>query len=226
MSNKFEHVIFAKDEYTALTVKIPSGKTLKVEAAAMASMDSNISMKTRIKGGFSRFLTKESLFINEFTAQHQSGDIMIAPGPSGDIAHHCLDGNNDIFLTSSSYLASDPAVNLDTKWQGVTKGFFSGESFFLIKCSGAGDLWFNTYGAIFEVDIKDEYIVDTGHIVAFTDGLDYSITKFGGYKSLFFSGEGFVCRFRGQGKVWIQTKKPNALVWWADAFRIVQKSKN
>lgn len=224
--NNFEHEIIAKDEYTALTVKIPEGKTLKVEAAAMASMDSNISMKTRLKGGFKRFLAKESLFINEFTAQNQSGEIMIAPGPSGDIAHYPLDGSKNIYLTSSSYLASDPTVNLDTKWQGVAKGFFSGESFFLIKCSGTGDLWFNTYGAIFEVDIKDEYIVDTGHIVAFTEGLDYSISKFGGYKSLFFSGEGFVCRFKGEGKVWIQTKKPNALVWWADAFRIVQKSKN
>ena len=63
-----------------------------------------------------------------------------------------------------------------------------------MKCSGIGDLWFNTYGAIFSVDVKGDYIVDTGHIVAFTDGLEYSISKVGGYKSLFFSGEGFVCQ--------------------------------
>ena len=70
------------------------------------------------------------------------------------------------------------------------------ESFFLIRCSGHGDVWFNCFGAMFEIDVVDEYIIDTGHIVAFTEGLDYKISKIGGYKSLFFSGEGFVARFK------------------------------
>jgi uncharacterized protein (AIM24 family) len=60
--------------------------------------------------------------------------------------------------------------------------------------------------------------------VGFTDGLDYDISKMGGYKSLFFSGEGFVARFKGQGKVWVQTKQPLGLVQWANAFRRVEKS--
>ena len=100
--------------------------------------------------------------------------------------------------------------------------FFSGESLFLIRCSGHGDLWFNTYGALLEVDVTGDYVVDTGHIVAFTDGLDYSVTKVGGYKSLFLSGEGLVCRFRGEGKVWIQSRKAPAFIWWANAFRPVK----
>ena len=104
----------------------------------------------------------------------------------------------------------------------MIKGFFSGESLFLIKCSGNGDLWFNTYGALFEVEVDGEYLIDTGHIVAFTEGLDYSISKIGGYKSLFFSGEGFVCRFKGKGKIWAQTRKIGALVNWVYPFRPVQ----
>ena len=62
-------------------------------------------------------------------------------------------------------------MTAESKWQGMIKGFFSGESLFLIKCSGSGDLWFNTYGAMFEVDVDGEYVIDTGHIVAFTEGL-------------------------------------------------------
>ena len=85
-------------------------------------------------------------------------------------------------------------------------------------------IWFNCYGAMFEVDVKDEYIVDTGHIVAFTETLQYDISSIGGYKSLFFSGEGFVARFRGQGKGWVQTKKPLSLVAWADRFRRIERS--
>ena len=71
--------------------------------------------------------------------------------------------------------------------------------------SGKGDLWFNTYGAMFCVNVSGSYVVDTGHIVAFTDGLQYEIGRVGGYKSLFFSGEGLVCRFSGKGTVWCQS---------------------
>lgn len=223
--SSFNFQIDAKPDYSFLTVNIPKGETLKVEASAMASMDTNLTMTTKMKGGLGRFLSKESIFINEFKAEGGAGEICIAPGPSGDMEHFFVD-NQTIYLQGSSYVASTMGVNLDTKFQGFSKGFFSGESFFFIKCSGEGDLWFNTFGAMFQVDVKDEYIVDTGHIVAFTEGLDYEISRIGGYKSLFFSGEGFVCRFKGQGKVWIQTKNPGGLVSWADEYRIIDKSRN
>ena len=80
------------------------------------------------------------------------------------------------------------------------------------------------YGEPLPEHIDDDYVVDTGNIVAFTDGLEYTISKVGGYKSLFFSGEGLVCRFRGKGKVWIQTRTANAFVNWAHWYRPVQKS--
>ncbi len=225
MSN-YEFSIDAAPDYSFLTVKVPANQTLKVEASAMASMDSNMKMKTRLKGGLGRLLAKESMFLNEFSAQGGPAEISLAPGPSGDIAHYNVQQNENFYLTSTSYLASAESVKVDTKFQGMAKGFFSGEGLFVMKCSGSGDVWFNTYGALFEVEVKDEYVVDTGHIVAFTEGLDYNISRIGGYKSLFFSGEGFVARFRGQGRVWIQTKQPFALVSWADQFRIVQRNNN
>ncbi len=128
-----------------------------------------------------------------------------------------------IYLQNSAYVASSADVTIETKWQGLVKGFFSGESLFLIRCSGKGDLWFNTYGAMIEIDVTEDYVVDTGNIVAFTDGLDYKVTSIGGYKSLFFSGEGLVCRFSGKGKVWIQTRKADAFMSWVDPFRLVEK---
>lgn len=215
------HTIEGRPDYSYLTVNIPADQTIKVEASSMATMDTNISMKTKLKGGFGRFLTGESLFINEFTAEKGPGEIGIAPGTPGDLMHRYLDGET-LFLQNSAYVASTMNVELETKWQGMVKGFFSGESLFLIRCSGSGDLWFNTYGAIIEIDVTGDYVVDTGNIVAFTDGLDYNISKVGGYKSLFFSGEGFVCRFSGTGKVWIQTRSASAFTSWAHYFRPVK----
>ena len=224
MGSEHQFQIDCKPDFSYLTVQIPAGKMLKVEASAMATMDTNISMKTKFKGGLSRFLTGESIFINEFTAEGGPGEIGIAPGPPGDLEHVYLDGDV-IFLQNSAFVASSPDILVETKWQGLMKGFFSGENLFLIRCSGKGDLWFNTFGAMLEVDVTGDYVVDTGHIVAFTEGLDYSIDKVGGYKSLFFSGEGLVCRFRGQGKVWIQTRKVVSFARWVHPFRPV-KSKS
>ncbi len=214
----FEFSIACKPDYGFVTVKIPAEKKLKVEAAAMATMDTNIEMKTKLKGGLSRFLTGESIFLNEFTAKNGSGTIQLAPACPGDVTHVYLN-NQTIYLQNTAFLASADSVNVETKFQGLIKGFFSGESFFLIKCSGHGDLWFNSYGGIIEIDVTDGYVVDTGHIVAFTNGLDYSVTRIGGYKSLFFSGEGLVCRFKGVGKVWIQTRKITPFLGWVNPFR-------
>jgi uncharacterized protein (TIGR00266 family) len=220
-NSTYDYRIECRPDFAFLTVQIPRDKMLKVEASAMATMDTHIEMKTRMKGGLGRLLTKESLFVNEFTAVGGPGEIKIAPGPPGDLEHLALSGET-VFLQGSSYVASTPEVTVETKWQGLMKGFFSGESLFLIRCSGTGDLWFNTYGAILEIDVSGDYVVDTGHIVAFTDGLDYSVSKVGGYKSLFLSGEGFVCRFQGEGKVWIQSRKAPAFIWWANAYRPVK----
>jgi uncharacterized protein (TIGR00266 family) len=212
--------IEGRPDYSFLTVQIPANQTLKVEASAMATMDTHLVMKTKLKGGFGRFLTGESLFLNEFTAERAAGELGLAPGTPGDLFHQYLDGQT-IFLQNSAFVAATMDVTLETKWQGMLKGFFSGESFFLIRCSGKGDLWFNSYGAIIEIDVEDDYVVDTSNIVAFTDGLEYNITRVGGYKSLFFSGEGFVCRFTGKGKVWIQTRSAQAFTSWAHFFRPV-----
>lgn len=213
--------IEGQPDYAFVTVTIPAGETLKVEASAMATMDTNLVMKTKFRGGLGRLVTGESMFLNEFTAQGGPAEIGIAPGAPGDLRHIYLN-EETIYLQNSAYVASTEGIDIATKWQGLTRGFFSGESFFLVKAEGRGDLFFSSYGGIIEIDVSDDYVVDTGNVVAFTEGLQYSINKLGSYKSLFFSGEGLVCRFSGRGKVWIQTRKTAAFVAWAWPFRPVK----
>jgi len=74
------------------------------------------------------------------------------------------------------------------------------------------------------VTVKDEFVVDNGFVVAFTDGLDYKVESIGGMKSLFLSGEGFVSRFKGQGKIWVQTRQVPTFVWWMNPFRRTKRS--
>ena len=221
--HEHEFRIECKPDFSFLTVQVPASQTLKVEASAMATMSTNMVMKTKMKGGLSRFLGGENIFINEFTAQAGPAEIGIAPGSPGDMDHVFMDGSSEIFLQSSAYVASSMNVDVDSKWQGF-KGFFSGEGLFLLRCTGQGDLWFNTYGAMIEVPVDGNYVVDTSHVVAFTSGLEYNVESVGGLKSLFLSGEGLVCRFHGQGKEWIQTRHPMAFANWAYPFRPQQNN--
>ena len=48
--------------------------------------------------------------------------------------------------------------------------------------------------------------MDTGCLAAFTSGIDYSIERVSGLKSMFFGGEGlFLATLRGTGTVWLQS---------------------
>lgn len=220
--SKFDFRMDGRPDFAFLTVQVPANRMIKVEASAMATMSPNMVMKTKMRGGLGRLLTGENIFLNEFTAQGVAGEIGIAPGPPGDLEHVHLEGPA-VFLQSAAFVACAPEVVVETKWQGLVKGFFSGESLFLVRCSGHGDLWFNTYGAMFPVDVDGSFVVDTGYMVAFTEGLEYQVARVGGYKSLFLSGEGLVCRFTGKGRVWVQTRQLGAFRTWVFPFRPVKQ---
>ena len=201
------------------------GEQILLEADAMVGKDTAVAMKTQVRGGIMaglkrKLLSGESLFQNTFTASRPGETVWFAPGPDGDMDVHILDGSHDIMLSNSAFVACAPTVTLDTKFAGV-KGFFSGTKLFLIKCSGQGPVWFCGYGAIHTIDVQPgtSYIVDNNHIVGFTGGLDYNIRKVGGLKSLFLSGEGLVCEFRGQGRIWIATRSPQGLAAFLAPFR-------
>ena len=220
--------ILGKPDYGFLRVRMAAGQTLCVEASSMASMDTNMVMKTRMKGGLlasiKRGLAGESLFLNEFTAEGGPGEINIAPGAIGDLTHYRLEPGKSIYLQSGAYVASSLGVEINTKWEGF-RGFFGGTGLFLLKIEGSGDLFFNAYGGLVEIPVQGDYVVDTGYIAAFEEGLQYKVTLLGGLKTSLLGGEGLVCRFSGQGKVWLQTRQIYPLLRWLWPFR-PKKNKN
>ena len=231
MKNEIDYTIEHSPSYASLRLDLKANETVFVESGAMAAMDSCIKMKSKVQGGLmkgiGRMLGGESLFISEFTAQGKPGQLFVSPGVPGDIQHYYLNGNS-LMVQSSGFVASSPNITIDTKFQGV-KGFFSGESLFLIKATGKGDFWFSSYGAIVEIPIDGDYVVDTGYIVAFEDTLNYNVEMMGGlsFKSLktgILGGEGLVCRFRGQGRLWVQSRNLFPLLNFLNPFRPVKSN--
>ena len=86
-------------------------------------------------------------------------------------------------------------------------GFFGGEGFILQRFEGDGIAFMHACGTVVERQLNGERLrVDTGCLVGFTPGVDYSIETAGGLKSMLFGGEGlFLATLSGTGTVWIQS---------------------
>jgi uncharacterized protein (TIGR00266 family) len=205
--------------FAMAVVTIPAGGEIKAEAGAMTSMSGGVEIETKAQGGVMAGLKRsvlggESFFINTFRAP-QGGELTVSPTLPGDIVHMPVDASKALMVQSGSWLASEIGVQVDTKWGGA-KTFFSGEGLFLLRCSGAGDMLVSSYGAIEQrqLDAGEVLKIDTGHIVAFEEGIGYEVNKVGGWKSTLLSGEGLVATFTGPGALWMQTRSPADFIGW------------
>lgn len=203
--------------YATARVELAAGESIKAEAGALMAMQGDVDVVTA-SGGILRGLKRavlggESFFQNTFTAR-SGGTLWLAPPMPGDLHHHRLD--RPLVVQDGSYLASSPTIDVDTTWQGA-RGFFSGEGFVMLRVSGQGDLVLSSYGAIqaHVLEPGERLIVDTGHIVAFTEGIPHNLRRITrGLKSLFFSGEGVVSEFVGPGTVWTQSRSTQSFMQW------------
>lgn len=212
--------------YSLLTINLMPGESIKAETGAMVAQQ-GVAMKTGMGGGglfggIRRMIGGESFFMNTFTAEGGGGWVSLAPSSPGDIAAFGLEPGSNLFIQSASFLACTENVQTDTKFQGF-RGFFSGESLFFIRAYAerdVGTVYYNSFGAIKQLAVTpgQELVVDTGHLVAFSDDVEYSIGKVGGIGSLIAGGEGLVMRFRGNGQVWIQTRNLASLADKLSAF--------
>lgn len=213
-----EHRIVGRPSYSLLELKLKSGEEVVAETGAMVYMR-NVELKTEMKGGLFGGLKRsllggESFFVNRFVAKGD-GLIGLAPPYQGDVIHVPLKGR--IFAQSGAFLASSPEISIDTKWGGA-KTFFAGEGLFLLKLEGSGDLFLSSFGSIEEIQVDGNLRVDTGHIVAFEDSLNFKVSRAGGLKATLLSGEGLVADFSGSGKVWIQTRSISDYVGWLSSL--------
>lgn len=195
-------------------VMLAPGESIRAESGAMVGMSTNVQMQTGMTGGvmsgLKRMFGGESFFQNTFTAQGGPGEVLLAHSLCGDIVPLEMT-QAGYYIQSSSYIASSPWVECNTKIGGF-KSFFAGEGVFVLHATSPqpGQVLVGAFGGIQELQCDGNMVIDTGHLVAWDATLEYSVGKSAdGWIASFFSGEGLVCHFRGQGRIWIQTRNPN-----------------
>ena len=202
---------------TAAKITLEQGQSITAEAGAMIAMSGNMDITTtthkkKSRGLFKaakRMLAGESLFLNHFEPKQGSAEVFLGTDLAGDMMTLELD-NESLIVQNGSYLASSEGIDVDMGWQGF-KSLLSGENVIWLNLKGQGKVVFSSFGAIYPVEIDGDYIVDSGHIVAFDETLDFSITKAGkSWLHSFLGGEGLVCKFSGKGTIWCQSHNPSS----------------
>jgi len=211
--------ILYRPSYSLGVIRLGPNEEVRVEGGAMVSMSQGVAVETKAAGGILKSLARsvlagESFFQNTFRAPASGGEVTVAPALPGDLFVLEL-RNESLLVQSGSYVASEAGINLDTKWGGA-KTFFASEGLIMLRASGTGKLLLSSFGAIHEVNLEagQTYTVDTGHLVAFSEGIGFKVRRVGGLKSTIFSGEGLVVDLTGPGRVLLQTRSTDAFLSW------------
>ena len=212
------------DDIQLVEIELDPGETVIAEAGAMNYMDSGILFEAKMGDGSNpegglfnkligagkRVLTGESIFMTHFknTGREKQRVAFAAPFPGKIIPLDLSKMGGELICQKDAFLAAALGTQVSiffSKRLGV--GFFGGEGFILQKLLGDGMAFIHAGGTIVKKDLRSETLrVDTGCIVAFTSGVEYSIERAGGLKSMFFGGEGlFLATLKGPGSVWLQS---------------------
>ena len=212
------------DDMQIVEVELDPGETVVAEAGSMNYMEAGIQFETKMgdgsnpTGGFmdklksvgKRMLTGESLFMTHFTNRGASKQAVAfaAPYPGKIIAMDLRQYNGELFCQKDAFLCAAFGTKVGIAFaQKLGVGFFGGEGFILQKLNGDGKAFIHAGGTIVKKELKGETLrVDTGCLVAFTQGIQYDIQRAGNMKSMVFGGEGlFLATLSGHGTVWLQS---------------------
>ncbi|MFB3889504.1 MAG: TIGR00266 family protein [Candidatus Bathyarchaeia archaeon] len=210
-----------KPSYSMLVVNLNQGETITAESGALTYMDPTIEAHTRKReqsflGSLGlKLIGGQSFWVNDYTAVQGPGEAAFVAAPVGDIEMLQVTPNQGYVIQKSAYIASTQGVDLDLKWEGFTKGLF-GQGLFMLKATGNGQLFINTFGAIDTHTLQpgQTLIVDNFHLVAFSASCSYRVIRFGGLKETLLGGEGLVTQITGPGDVHIQTKNLREFIDW------------
>jgi uncharacterized protein (TIGR00266 family) len=222
-SHEIDYELFG-DDMQIVEVELDPGETVIAEAGAMNYIEDGITFEARMGDGSKadkgvmgkllnvgkRVLTGESIFLTHFTNQGTGKKrvAFAAPYPGKIVPIDLTKVGGELYCQKDAFLAAALGTEIGiafTKRLGT--GFFGGEGFILQRLKGDGKVFVHAGGTVIQRRLKGETLrVDTGCLVSFTKGIDYTIERAGSLKSMFFGGEGlFLATLRGEGIVLLQS---------------------
>jgi uncharacterized protein (TIGR00266 family) len=206
--------------YSIAYLRLGEGERVYVERGAMAAMSGGMDGESSIgnagagKALLRRVAGGEDFFMGRYVARAHGAWIAVAPHLPGDIVALEV-GARAVICQSGAMLAHDEQVVVDVRWSGVSAVMLR-EGATMLRLRGDGVALLGSYGAIERIDLGpgETVVVDTGHLVAFHEGVSMRLGALGGAAASVVSGGGLVGHLTGPGAVWIQTRAEAHLRDW------------
>ncbi|MEC8302998.1 MAG: TIGR00266 family protein [Planctomycetota bacterium] len=222
-SHEVDYEVFG-DDMQIVEVELDPGETVIAEAGAMNYMEEGITFEAKMGDGSEpqqgfmqkmisaagRSLTGESIFMTHFTNEGfgKRRVAFAAPYPGKIIPLDLAEIGGSMTCQKDAFLCAALGTKVSIAFQKrLGAGFFGGEGFILQKLVGDGKAFVHAGGTVIKKELRGETLrVDTGCLVAFTEGIEYNIERAGSLKSMFFGGEGlFLATLKGHGTVLLQS---------------------
>lgn len=191
-----------------------------VERGAMAAMSEGVSSQGALAGGVVRSAARkvlggESFFTGRYRAEAHGAWIAVAPPFPGDLAVVQITPSEPLLCEQGAMVAHAESVEADVRYAGI-KNMVLREGATVLRLHGDGQAIISSYGGLQKFDLgQDEsLVVDTGHLVAWTQSCTTQIGLLGGAVNSAMTGEGIVARITGPGRVYIQTRAEKELRSW------------
>lgn len=212
-------------------IELDPHETVIAEAGAMMYMEEGIVFESKmgdgsqpnqdffgkLLGGATRLLAGESLFLTHFT--HRGGGkrhvAFAAPYPGTIVPMDLKALRGEVIVQRDGFLCAALGTQISLYFQQrLGAGLFGGEGFILQRLRGDGMAFVHAGGTVVERWLQNESLrVDTGCVVAFEAGIEFSVERAGGLRSMVFGGEGlFLATLRGTGRVWLQSLPARKLI--------------
>lgn len=208
-----------------LLVELSAGESVFAQSDAMVSMSPNLQLTGELRGGLLQSIGRkalggETLFTQKLVAPDDSGQALLAPASPGDILLMDVPSEG-IVLNDSAFLAATSGVVLSLRVQGLVKGLLGNTGGLVtLTAKGHGQLAVHGFGSLLELGVEESegLVVDTGHVVCWSQALDYQVgvrthkkqSLISGLFSSTLTGEGLITTFRGRGSVWVASRNYNA----------------
>ncbi|HAF91389.1 MAG TPA: TIGR00266 family protein [Pseudomonas sp.] len=220
-SHELEYEILGQSAQS-VEILLDPGETVIAEAGAMNYMTEGVRFEARLGDGSAsgalgklwgmgkRMLTGESLFLTHFSNEGtgQARVAFAAPYPGTVVPVDLRAHGGRLTCQKDSFLCAAYGTRVGIALsKRIGAGFFGGEGFVLQRLEGDGLAFLHAGGTVIRKELNNETLrLDTGCLVAFSEGIDYDIQLAGGLKSMLFGGEGLLLTtLRGTGSVWIQS---------------------
>ena len=216
------HAVLHGPAFSALRLELDEGSCVLAQPGSMLAMTPGFDVDVRaglhmagggsgvgaFTGGVRSLFGGESFFTVVYSAKRPGQHLVLAPEHMGEILAVDVAGDDGMMVARGAFLACTPGLGFVLHNAGL-QGMLATRGLFFLRTEGSGRLFINGHGGIVEevLGAGERFVVDNRHVVAFSVGMVFeSVVLAASLKDSLLSGEGFVVRFTGPGRVLYQTR--------------------